>query len=190
MTYHWLRIRADDRSWKAAWDELDADATKPLWGAFRGLFGIASSELLVVSATEDPGAMVDALEGVGFGVVDGLAMVPTVRPETFEPIEEDGLYVFRFFDVASDAVDEIVELSADAWTTFEADEDYLAEVQGLFREADPADDREIMMLVTWYEDLASWETSRTPPSEARERFQRRHELTDGSIAIATRLVGA
>ncbi|MDY7099763.1 MAG: hypothetical protein S0880_01120 [Actinomycetota bacterium] len=186
MTYHWLRIRADDRSWQAAWEELDTAALAPLWGAFRGLFGISTSELLVVSGTDDPEKMVEAIEDAGFGIVDGLPMTPTARPREFAPVDEDGVYVFRFFDVASDVVDEVVELSTEAWTTFEDDDAYEAEVQGLFREAEPEDEREVMMLVTRYADLASWETSRTPSPVAMDLFRRRHELTAGAIAIATR----
>jgi hypothetical protein len=45
-----------------------------------------------------------------------------------------------------------------------------------------------MLLCTWYDGFASWETSRAPAAAARENFRRRHALTASTWAIATRLV--
>jgi len=46
-----------------------------------------------------------------------------------------------------------------------------------------------MLLVTWYQDLSVWEASRQPAPEARENFQRRHQLTLSALPIATTLLG-
>lgn len=45
-----------------------------------------------------------------------------------------------------------------------------------------------MLLCTWYDGLNSWQRSRTPAPEATENFRRRHALTSGTIAFATRLL--
>ena len=45
-----------------------------------------------------------------------------------------------------------------------------------------------MLLVTWYDGFDSWQNSRNPDPAARENFRRRHALTTGTIAYATRLL--
>lgn len=163
------------------------------WGAFRGLFGIASNELLVMAAAADELALEDfraPLESRAT-VLRGSLFRPTVRPERVSPRQRQGLYVFRFFRVRPGDVEEFVSLSSDAWTTFEHADGYAAEPQGLFRQADADPDGTLdMLLVTWYDNLASWQTSRQPDPGARERFARRHALTLSTIALATALLPA
>ena len=123
--------------------------------------------------------------------VQTLLLEPTVRPTVDEPRSRAGLYVFRFFDVAHKDVDEIAGLSAQAWKDFETGGDYAAIPQGLFRESraeESAAPRGKMLLCTWYDGLNSWQASRTPPGEAGALFRRRHTLTQGTIAYATRLL--
>lgn len=189
-TYQWLRIRSAGRSWDdayARWCDREPEGTDT-WGAFSGLFGIGSNELVLVLHT-DAGAPIRALSTAGFEVVESHALVPTVRPETFEPLTRPGLYVFRLFDAANDDVEEIVRLSSQAWTSFENADAYAAEPQGLFAQADRREPTGVMVLLTWYDGLQSWQTSRRPSPEATESFRRRRALTRGTIAYATRLVG-
>jgi len=161
------------------------------WGTFRGLFGIASNELLVVAAAADELTLEDfqvPLEGRAT-VLRATLFRPTVRPERVAPREREGLYVFRFFRIQEGDVREFVSLSSDAWTTFEHADGYAAEPQGLFRQHNTdADGTLDMLLVTWYDNLASWQTSRQPDPGARERFARRHALTRSTIALATALL--
>jgi hypothetical protein len=82
-------------------------------------------------------------------------------------------------------VDKKVQLSDEAWVSFEGDFD--SEVQGLFAESDRSHEQGKMLLLTWYRDLSVWETSRKPSPEARERFLKRHSLTIETTAIASRL---
>ncbi len=96
--------------------------------------------------------------------------------------------MFRFFDVRNADVEEIAALSNEAWITFEDTDAYAAEPQALFCQADRSEERGVMLLLTWYDGLVSWQTSRKPAPESRENFQRRHALTAGTIAYATRLV--
>ena len=193
MTYAFSRLKATGRDFRAIYDRLAADdfaalAPAHLWGAFHGLFGVGSNELIVVSygdvAAVD--AAIAACEGVD--AVDTLLLEPTVRPTSDERRSQEGLYVFRFFDVAHKDVDEIASLSFEAWKDFETGSDYSAIPQGLFRQHDTSATRGRMLLCTWYDGLNSWQASRTPPGEAGARFRRRHTLTEGTIAYATRLL--
>ena len=74
MTYHWLRVRADERNWSNAYARFKA-AQMPtgvdLWGAFFGLFGIGSNELVLVLHSDAP-APTDLIAEAGFEVVDYL----------------------------------------------------------------------------------------------------------------------
>ena len=85
-------------------------------------------------------------------------------------------------------MDEIVQLSADAWRMFESRDDYAAEPQGLFRQLNDKPVQGKMLLVTWYDNLVSWQTSRRQVPAARETFLRRRALTQCSVAMATQLV--
>ena len=120
-------------------------------------------------------------------VLSNRRFVPTVRPQTSTPVNKPGIYVFRSFTIDAASVDEFVELSTQAWVTFEAAPSYSAQPQGLFREASDAQQID-MLLVTWYDSLDSWQTSRQPAGEARERFARRRELTRSTVALATTLI--
>ncbi len=190
MAYHWFKVRALERDWRDTYSRFAAAGLpdgSDVWGAFSGLFGIGSNELVLV-LHGDARAATRAVTGAGFEVVEQHALVPTIRPSAFAPLTRQGLYVFRFFDVRNADVGEIAALSGEAWTSFEVSDAYEAEPQGLFCQADRRDERGVMLLLTWYDGLGSWQTSRKPAPEARANFQRRHELTAGTIAYATRLV--
>ena len=193
MTYAFSRLKASGRDFRPAYDRLRADdyaaiAPARIWGVFHGLFGVGSNELIVVTYGEVGGvdAAVAALAEVSG--VETLLLEPTVRPTVQERRSRDGLYVFRFFDVAHRDVDEIASLSFEAWKDFEAGADYSAVPQGLFRQHDMSARTGKMLLCTWYDGLNSWQASRTPPGQAGARFRRRHALTQGTIAYATRLL--
>lgn len=193
MTFALSRLRANDRGFRPAFDALAADSDAALaparrWGAFFGLFGLASNELFVVSVGDVQDIDARLLGLVSVVEAETLLLEPTVRPTTDEPLTREGLYVFRFFEVANRDVDEIAALSQQAWETFEAADTYQAEPQALFRQADRSAERGRMLLVTWYDGLGSWQTSRKPDPRARENFSRRHQLTAGTIAYATRLL--
>ena len=193
MSFIISRVRTTDRHFNALHTEItnDSNATlqpASLWGAFHGLFGLGSNELIVVSvgATENVHKNLMSLNSAAG--CESLELAPTVRPVTEEPLSREGLYVFRFFDVAHVDVDEIAELSRVAWESFEHVDAYSAEPQGLFCQADRSEERGRMLLVTWYDGLNSWQASRNPPVKARENFQRRQQLTNGTVAYATRLI--
>lgn len=193
MIYAFSRLGAVGRDFRSAYHRLRADdyasvAPAKVWGVFHGLFGVSSNELILVTYGEVAG--VDAALGglAEVRAVETLLLEPTVRPTDHAPCVREGLYVFRFFDVAHKDVDEIASLSFEAWKDFENSDDYSAVPQGLFRQHDLATDSGKMLLCTWYDGLNSWQASRTPPGNAGHNFRRRHALTQGTIAYATRLL--
>lgn len=193
MPYAFSRLIADDRNFNAVHEALRANSYAMLgpatpWGAFHGLFGVASNELIVVTYGDVAGVDEAIANTPGVAGVDTLLLEPTVRPTTDEPRTRAGLYVFRFFDVAHNDVDEIAALSFEAWKDFENVDAYDAVPQGLFRQHDIGAERGRMLLCTWYDSLNSWQASRTPPGRASENFRKRHLLTSGTIAYATRLL--
>ena len=167
-------------------------------GRFYGLwvaqFGLASDQLVLMTSW-------DRQQGVSASVEEALSsleavecidhhmVVPTARPKSAEPPRRPGTYVHRWFDVAPRNVDEIVELSATAWETFEST--FEVEVIGFFlRVVEPSANSTQLMLLNWYPSLAAWEASRNfdADPESKRNFLRRAELTTGTRAITTALV--
>lgn len=168
----------------------DGSALSPatLWGAFYGLFGLGSNELFLVSVGDNSNvhSVLDASKTVE--QVRSINLEPTVRPTSEEPVTKSGLYVFRFFGVKSKDVDRIAQLSREAWTYFEDSTDYQAEPQGLFCERDRNKEEGLMLLVTWYDGLNSWQVSRRPAPKATKNFRERAALTSFTKPFATRLL--
>ena len=196
-TYCYLHLRGqgrDNADLKARLKELAGvwrQQSITLWGVWEGLFGVASNELILIAAAAGARAAEDFVEPLGelpLAIQDVRLLAPTVRPDGTAPCERPGLYVFRFFDVDTADMDEVARLSRQAWETFENSESYRSQPQGLFRPADGDLESGRMLLVTWYDGLESWQTSRRPAPEAMENFQRRRALTHGTVALATRLV--
>lgn len=195
VAYAFARIRSEGRSWQSTYRVVSADDFAALaparpWGAFSGLFGVGSDELILVTSGGDRevARSVDALAGIdGVRVVQSLILEPTVRPTRDDPLTREGLYVFRFFDVAHRDVDEVARLSSEAWKTFETSDAYAAEPQALWAQSDRTGDRGSMLLLTWYDGLGSWQASRRPAAGVGS-FRRRGELTRSTIAYATRLI--
>lgn len=158
------------------------------WGAFHGLFGLGSNELFLVSVG-DTTCVHSTLEEIEeLERVRSINLEPTVRPTDERPLTKEGLYVFRFFGVQSRDIDRIAQLSKEAWTYFETSEDYQAVPQALFCETDRSKERGLMLLVTWYDGLNSWQTSRRPAPEASKNFRERASLTLFTKPFATRLI--
>ena len=191
-TFAFLRLKGQRQDWRALHAALTAElAPERLWGAFFGLFGVGSDELLAITVgsaaqVEETIAAAQRLDGAT--CLSALPLSPTARPTTAAPLQREGLHVLRFFAVAPADYDEFVDLSRTAWETFETTDAYRAEPQGLFCQPDPTDEDGAMLLVTWYDGLGSWQASRRPPAAARQRFARRGELTRSTVAYATRLI--
>jgi hypothetical protein len=163
-----------------------------LYGVFFGLLGLASNELYLVTVRDQTGPAANTpspwstlLQDRNFSLPEQHLLFPTVRPVEHAMRTKEGIYVFRWFDVKNSDVDEIVQLSDEAWVPFEGGFD--SEIQGLFAESDRSRKPGKMLLLTWYRNLGVWEASRRPSKEAKERFLKRHALTLETTAIATRL---
>lgn len=181
MTYEYNRVvlPPDDNSDPSY--TLNIDRTK-VWGVFFGLFGMPNNERIIVSH----GSIQDAIPD--HALVQNFLMTATARPQTFQALTQEGLYVNRTFNVLDAHVDEFVELSQLAWETFENDSEFAAHPFGLFRPELEIEGLVPLQLFTWYDSLFSWERSRNPDEAASENFARRRMLTVTSSAIATRLV--
>ena len=190
-TFAFLRLTAREGGWQPLHSALTSQlAPASVWGTFHGLFGVGSNELIAVTVGDDDAvaASIETARRLDVEHVDALTLKPTARPKSADPLTREGLYVFRFLDVAHADVDEIASLSGQAWRTFESPDDYQAQAQALFCQRDRSQVRGRMLLLTWYDGLNSWQTSREPPATAAALFQKRRTLTSGSIAYATRLI--
>lgn len=195
-SYCYLRLRADEGDADTLAGRLRTrvlpswrESGVTCWGMWQGLFGLDSRELLVMAAATGErslGGLVDTLAGAATAL-HVLPLVSTVRPQSIEPPRRDGLYVLRFFEVRPADCDVFVALSEEAWQTFERSDRYASRPTGLFRPRALTAPHS-MLLVTWYDGLASWESSRAPAPRARELFQQRRGLTLGTVAYAARLI--
>ncbi len=162
-----------------------------LWDGRPGL-GFGSDEALLVTTWPDDaaaGAAVEMLKACPHVVgIEGTPLHATVRPADDTPASGKGIYVFREFFVPDGKVERFIDLSAEAWTSFERN--FAAEIKGLFRGPNLSADLAILLLVTRYEDLATWEASRseTKDPDAWQRFRERQALTSWTRARSAALV--
>lgn len=197
--FYWTRIEAPGRGFAALAKDLEAVTLPALerkggrrWMLANGLFGLWNYEVILVTTwprDSDPSSNFAANLPPGASIAEHHEFVATARPATDDPLAKPGIYVHRLFGVDAARVDRFVTLSEDAWRTFEAAGDYRAEPQGLFRQREHPGSGGLMLLVTWYDRLESWERSRTPPPEAAANFRERAAVTTRSIAYPTRLIG-
>ena len=198
--FHGTRIQTEGRNFQALAAGL-AETTFPAvqavggtpWMIANGLFGLWTNELILVTTwpqLSGASAIVGSNLPAGAGVVQQYEFVATARPAAETPPSRPGLYVHRLFEVRAAEVERFVALSEEAWTSFEGSESYQAEPQGLFCQRDHPAEGGLMLLITWYDRLESWERSRTPAPEAEANFRARAALTRKSVAFATRLLGS
>jgi hypothetical protein len=200
MQYAWMRYEASFAPADAL-RRLRDDSFRVMgrqggavWGVWTALFGMASNELVAVTAWPDDATPVATLRDAlpdGFRVVASHELAPTVRPTSADPVTRDGVYVHRFFRTREKHMQEIVDLSVEAWKTFATDDRYGTEQIAFFRpraresNGDTAGD---MLLISWYPNFADWEKSRQFPPEAGALFRKRAELVDWSLPFAMRLL--
>lgn len=151
------------------------------WGVFAGLFGLSNRELYAI--TSEP-----VNSNPSWDLLCQQTWYATARPRDNNPLTKEGLYVFREFVIAPHDADELVSLSQQAWQTFETSTAYQTEPMALFKPANTDGGLLKMMLLTWYDNLNSWATSRQPDPQAQTLFRRRQALTTSSTAVATRLL--
>jgi hypothetical protein len=177
-----------------------ASAGATLWGAWLGALGIGWYDDELVAVLVRPAASPPVgrafLAGVpgGTGGSESVDLVPTARPDAGaqpEPLTPGGVFAHRWFDVAPEHVEEIVALSAEAWSAFEAA--FEARIHGLFRAVEPTGR---LLLITRYASVGEWEKSRGVArvtsgdlGAARRNFERRRRLTGRQVVRIAPLLG-
>jgi len=198
VLFHWARIASPGRGFAAIAGDIE-ELTLPAlekeggsrWMLATGLFGLWNHEVLLVTAWpqgSSPGAILATALPAGASIVAHYEFLPTARPVSLGPPDKAGIYVHRLFGVDGANVERFVALSDEAWQTFENAGEYESQPQGLFQQRNHPKEDGLMLLVTWYDRLESWERSRTPPPEAAANFGERRLLTKRSVAYATRLI--
>lgn len=186
--YYELRVGRERNAQRALAEQVYASGGDGILGVFAPLLGYASNEALVLT---DERASSDAvLKGSGVSAAEWRRMSPTLRPHQGAVPQAGGIYVHNWFTIDADGFDEFVQLSGAAWTDFEARFD--ARIYGLFAVEPAASETSAgarrLLLMTRYADLAEWQKSRDPTTEAMKMFARRRELTRVSLARACVLI--
>ena len=186
-------------SGRAAWDALRAQMqalvtpnVRAAGGDVVGLFfpqlGFASNEAVLLLRWPDAAHADQAAIAIGAVQVrarDRLAA--TLRPADSDTPKPGGIYVHRWFTVAPANLETFIDLSGQAWPSFEAGFD--TNIFGLFRAAATAPNGDVrMLLLTRYADHGVWEASRQPAATARDAFGARHELTTSTIGRSSLLL--
>ena len=184
---------------RAAWEALRVQmrthvtpnvraAAGDVVGLFFPQLGFASNEAVLLlrwrdAAHADQAAI--AIDAVEVRARDRLTA--TLRPADGDAPKPGGVYVHRWFTVAPDNVPTFIDLSGQAWPSFEAGFD--TNIFGLFRAREPAPNGDVrMLLLTRYADHGVWEASRQPAATARDAFGARHELTTSTIGRSSLLL--
>ncbi len=118
---------------------------------------------------------------------------PTVRPSDTQQLKTGrGIYVHRWFVIDGERVGDFIDLSNRAWKNFEGS--YDTEIFGLFSAEPNENDRRSgaarLLLITWYRDHATWESSREQAHDPAGLFVQRHALTRKTIGRSSILVTA
>jgi hypothetical protein len=113
-------------------------------------------------------------------------LAPTLRPAEGDRPAAGGIYVHNWFTIDAGGYAEFLRLSHQAWADFERR--FEARIFGLFAAEASQQDEDTgarrLLLMTRYRDLAEWQKSRDPTSEAMKSFVKRRELTRVSLARA------
>ena len=110
----------------------------------------------------------------------------TVRPLTDAAPTYEGVYVFRWFDVAEAEWQDFCDLSNAAWPNMESVFD--VNICGFWKSLDTKPPASKSLLLTRYADLSVWEASRwwNKPVAAADasmsRFKARNEMIDATVA--------
>lgn len=165
-----------------------------LYGIWAPMFGFSYNQLALMAVSKS--ASNEYAEGIRKHLlsVDGVQAVvlrslePTARPKSDDPPTKPGMYVNRWMRFNTSDIDEVVEISNQAWGPWENAFD--SEIQGLFREKDSSDGQTWLLLKTWYPNFAVWHETRSveKAGDAGPKFRRRSELTQASEAHALELV--
>jgi hypothetical protein len=203
-SYVFHRIATAPRQWRSVADRLAGGAPEALaadggrlYGIWRSQIGRPRDELSAITSGP-PGAepsrhfadLVNDLEEVR--THQARTMTPTIRPTDDRPPSKQGNFAFRWFSTPAANWDEFLELCAAAWPGFEAA--YDSQVLGLWRFADSAPGMIDSLMITRRPNLAMWERSKIPETEAeaevRRKLSRRYDLCDDTEVFTATLLTA
>lgn len=173
---------------------LESAGGTPL-GLFTSQIGWRAREaaLLVGWQPDAPGretAMAALAKAPGVKSAQRHRLQATVRPAASDRLKPGGIYVHRWFVIATPDLAEFLNLSTTGWRDFEARFD--TNIFGLFTAEQTAEDKAAgqtrLLLLTRYADHGVWETSRNPATDAMAAFQRRQLITRDTWNDSTLLV--
>ena len=135
-------------------------------------------------------AMAALAEAPGVRSAERHRLQATARPSASDRLKPGGIYVHRWFVIATPSLAEFVDLSTTGWRDFEARFD--TNIFGLFTAEQTPQDKAAgqtrLLLLTRYRDHGVWEESRNPPTDAMAAFQRRQLITRDTWNVSTLLV--
>jgi hypothetical protein len=169
-------------------DQISA-AGSTLFGLFQGVIGLPSNEVIAVATAAADDALLRAQDIPGLLAVDAVSITATVRPRDPAPLQAPGIYAHRWFHIGARHWPRFLELSEAAWPAFERA--FASEIVGLWKQ-DVEPDASLVLLMTRYPDLATWERSRAgAASDAeqhmRQHFRERQGMVTWTSVVATRL---
>ena len=157
--------------------------------------GLARDEGISLTAWPDraAGEAAPAPELDGIVSFQTEALEATVRPTDDTPPAYDGVYVFRWFDIAEADWPDFRDLSDAAWPNME--EVFDVNICGFWRGLETPAPAAKVLLLTRYADLSVWEASRwwKNPAAAADasmsRFKKRNEMINATVAYPSLLIG-
>ena len=153
-----------------------AEAGGLLYGIWRSQIGRPRDELTVMTVWPDDEVTTTASEAFLTTIPSirhnqSERMTPTLRPKKTDPPRRQGLYAFRWFETPADHWPEFLDLCTEAWQVFEAA--YDSQVIGLWRSLEVEDHLRRSLLLTRRPNLAMWERSKIPGTEAEAEMRRK-----------------
>ena len=183
-SYYELRLNRERTAQAALAKHVHGALDDKAVAVFSPLLGFASNQALVLTDAAAPAEAV--MRAPGVVSAERHALSPTIRPADGAKPAAMGVYVHNWFTIDAAGFEEFVKLSGEAWPDFEGH--FETRIFGLFAAEPSHQDAETgarrLLLMTRYRDLAEWQKSRDPTSEAMKSFAKRRELTRVSLARA------
>lgn len=152
------------------------------WRSVMGL-GLARDEGIAVTSWA---SVATAKAATPVADAECILLKATVRPLTDAAPLYEGVYVFRWFDVAEAEWQDFCHLSNAAWPNMESVFD--VNVCGFWKSLDTQPPASKTLLLTRYANLSVWEASRwwnkpvAAANASMSRFKSRNEIVDATVA--------
>jgi len=190
------RLLNDAQDIKSAFAKRAEASGGHLFGCWRSMvgLGLARDEGIALTAWLDAATAKAAPAPQLDGIVscETTSMEATVRPTDDTPPSCEGVYVFRWFDIAEADWPNFRDISDTAWPNME--DVFDVNICGFWRGLDVKAPAAKVLLLTRYADLSVWEASRwwkNPAAEAdasMSRFKKRNEMIEATVAYPSLLI--